>query len=183
MTYKIILTIVFFVLVILLFWLNRNSTTALRLADKSTDETADRMAVRELLDAYASYADRKLTSAQAALFTDDAIIEVYIEKFGKDSKPAQVLHGRNEIESGIGKGLKRYTKTMHFNGQSTLRIDNDQATSESYTLAHHFWIENDKQMLLVQGIRYHDTIIRKDGHWLFSERKLVIDWTDSRPIS
>jgi hypothetical protein len=126
-------------------------------------------------------ADRKLTAAQAALFTDDAVIEVYTGEPGKDDKPVQVLRGRKEIESGIGEGLKQYTVTMHFNGQSTVLINGDQAANESYTLAHHFWIENGKRMLLVMGIRYYDTIVRKDGYWLFAERKLIIDWTDRRP--
>ncbi|MDR1317413.1 MAG: nuclear transport factor 2 family protein [Spirochaetales bacterium] len=146
-----------------------------------TGEAADRLAIRKLIDAYAHDADRKLTAAQAALFTDDAVIEVYAGEPGKDDKPVQVLRGRKEIESGIGEGLKQYVMTMHFNGQSTVLINGDQAANASYTLAHHFWIENGTRMLLVMGIRYYDTIVRKDGHWLFAERKLIIDWTDRRP--
>jgi hypothetical protein len=68
------------------------------------------------------------------------------------------LYGRKEIEACIGDGLKQYEMTMHFNGQSTVRINGDQATNESYTLAHHFWTEGGKRMLLVQGyslLRYH----------------------------
>ncbi|MFP6559214.1 nuclear transport factor 2 family protein [Paraburkholderia sp. B3] len=146
-----------------------------------TGEAADRLAIRELIDAWAHDADRKLPAAQAALFTDDGVVEVYMSEPGKDSKPAQVLHGRKEIETGIGDALKKYAVTMHVNGQSTVQINGDHATNESYTLAHHFWTENGKRMLLVMGIRYYDTIVRKDGHWLFAERKLIIDWTDSRP--
>ena len=144
-------------------------------------EAADRLAIRELIDAYAHDADRKLTAAQAALFTDDAVVEVYMGEPSRDSKPAQVLRGRKEIESGVGAALKQYATTMHFNGQSTVQVNGDRATNESYTLAHHFWTEDGKRMLLVMGIRYYDTIIRKDGHWLFAERKLIIDWTDRRP--
>jgi hypothetical protein len=54
-----------------------------------TSEAADRLAIRELLDAYAHDADRKLTSAQSALFTDDAVIEVYAGE--PDNNPVQVL--------------------------------------------------------------------------------------------
>jgi hypothetical protein len=146
-----------------------------------TGEAADRLAIRELIDAYAHDADRKLAAAQAALFTDDGVIEVYMAEPGKDSKPVQILHGRKEIESGIGEALKQYAMTMHSNGQSTIKINGDQAVNESYTLAHHFWTEDGKRILLVMGIRYYDTIVRKDGRWLFAERKLIIDWTDRRP--
>jgi hypothetical protein len=90
MAYKIILTVVFFALVILLFWLHWSSMSAVRSADKSINKAA-RLAIRELLDAYANDADRKLTAAQAALFTDDAIIEVYMAESNKDSKPVQVI--------------------------------------------------------------------------------------------
>lgn len=148
-----------------------------------TGEAADRLAIRELIDAWAHNADRKLPAKQAALFTDDGVVEVYMEEPGKDSKPVQVLRGRKEIESGIGDALKKYAVTMHLNGQSTVQINGDSATNESYTLAHHLWMEDGARKLLVMGIRYYDTIVRKDGHWLFSERKLVIDWTDSRPSS
>jgi hypothetical protein len=144
-------------------------------------EAADRLAIRELIDAYAHDADRKLAAAQAALFTDDAVVEVYMGEPSKDNKPAQVLRGRKEIESGVGAALKQYATTMHFNGQSTVQINGDRATNESDTLAHHFWTEDGKRMLLVMGIRYYDTIVRKDGHWRFAERKLIIDWTDRRP--
>ena len=144
-------------------------------------EAADRLAIRELIDAWAHDADRKLAAAQAALFTENGVVEVYVAEPGTDSKPAQVLRGRKEIESGIGEALKQYAVTMHVNGQSTVQIDGDQASNESYTLAHHFWTEDGRRMLLVMGIRYRDTIVRKDGHWLFAKRKLVIDWTDRRP--
>jgi hypothetical protein len=30
-------------------------------------------------------------------------------------------------------------------------------------------------------IRYEDSFIKRDGTWRFAERKLLIDWTDSRP--
>ncbi|MCB4611710.1 nuclear transport factor 2 family protein [Enterobacter asburiae] len=148
-----------------------------------TGEAADRLAIRELIDAWAHNADRKLPAKQAALFTDDGVVEVYIEEPGKDSKPVQVLRGRKEIESGIGDALKKYAVTMHLNGQSTIQINGDSAINESYTLAHHLWTEDGARKLLVMGIRYYDTIVRKDGRWLFAERKLIIDWTDSRPSS
>jgi hypothetical protein len=175
-----IVTIVLLFALITLLFLCFTGTVRLRSGRLTSlsGEAADRIAIRELIDTYAHDADRKLTQAQAALFTDDALIEVYT---GEDDKPVQVLRGRREIESGIGEGLKQYEMTMHFNGQSTVHINGNRATNESYTLAHHFRTENGKRMLMVQGIRYYDVIVLRDGHWLFAERKLIIDWTDCRP--
>ena len=31
------------------------------------------------------------------------------------------------------------------------------------------------------SIRYLDTFVRQNGHWLFAELVLVVDWTDKRP--
>jgi hypothetical protein len=34
---------------------------------------------------------------------------------------------------------------------------------------------------MVASIRYLDTFVRQDGAWLFAERRLMVDWTDTRP--
>jgi len=36
-------------------------------------------------------------------------------------------------------------------------------------------------ILMLMSIRYHDTMVRAGDRWLFKERKLIIDWTDTRP--
>ena len=143
----------------------------------------DRLAIRELLDAYAHHADRKQAAAQAALFTNDAVIEVFMGEPVEGSTPVQVLHGRTAIEAAFAAALRPYDLTTHFNGQSTVRIDGDEASNDSHTLAHHFWQENGQRMLLVMGIRYRDRLVRQQGSWLFEQRTLLIDWTDRRPSS
>jgi hypothetical protein len=73
--------------------------------------------------------------------------------------------------------------TQHVNGQHTVALDGDRARGEVYCLAHHIWVENGQRMLMVMGIRYYDMYVRKEGQWLFAERKLIIDWTDKQPSS
>jgi len=37
---------------------------------------------------------------------------------------------------------------------------------------------------MVASIRYpvpSDTFVKQDGAWLFAERRLLVDWTDTRP--
>ena len=41
--------------------------------------------------------------------------------------------------------------------------------------------QDEGRTLIVMSIRYEDTFVKHDGTWLFAERKLVIDWTDTRP--
>jgi hypothetical protein len=34
---------------------------------------------------------------------------------------------------------------------------------------------------MVAWLRYDDTLVKVDGAWLFAERKLYVDWTETRP--
>ena len=78
--------------------------------------------------------------------------------------------------------LNQYVATMHFNGQSTVSLDGDRATGESYCLAHHLSVAEDGQRtLMVASIRYLDEFVKQDGQWLFAERRLMVNWIDTRP--
>ena len=93
----------------------------------------------------------------------------------------QELHGRESL-APVFDDLNQYVATMHFNGQSTVSLDGDQATGESYCLAHHLKVGEDGQRtLMVASIRYLDEFARRDGQWLFAERRLMVNWIDTRP--
>jgi hypothetical protein len=141
-------------------------------------ELADRLAIRELFDAYAHCADRRDAEGQKALFTEDTHFVVYME--GQGSEPTQVLDGREALTS-VFDDLNRYQATMHFNGQSTISLAGDQATGESYCIAHHLFTEDGERKLMVAWLRYRDTFLKVDGAWRFAERELYVDWTETRP--
>jgi len=142
-----------------------------------TTEAADRLAIRELFDAYAHCADRRDAEGQKALFTEDTKFLVYME--GEGSEPTQELNGREAL-TPVFEDLDRYDATTHFNGQSTIALDGDQATGESYCLAHHLYTEGGERKLMVASLRYLDTFVKAEGAWLFGERKLYVDWTEIR---
>ena len=143
-------------------------------------ETADRVAIRELNDAYAHCADRRDADGQMAPFTADTHFVVYMD--ARSSEPSMELHSRAEL-TPVFDDLNRYVATTHFNGQSTVTISGAAATGETYCLAHHVSIEGDERTIMIASIRYDDTFTMSDGTWLFSERRLYVDWTDTRPIS
>ena len=58
-------------------------------------EQADRLAIRELVDAYAHCADRRDADGQRSLFTEDTHFVVYMD--GQGSEPTQVLDGREAL--------------------------------------------------------------------------------------
>ena len=52
------------------------------IAEITPIEQADRLAIRELVDAYAHCADRRDADGQKALFTEDTHFVVYMERSG-----------------------------------------------------------------------------------------------------
>ena len=146
--------------------------------DISPSEQADRLAIRELIDAYAHCADRRDADGQKALFTKDTHFVVYMD--GQGSEPTQVLAGREAL-TPVFEDLGRYRATMHFNGQSTVRLDGDRATGESYCIAHHLSTPGDERTLMLAYLRYNDTFAKANGAWLFAERNLYVDWIETRP--
>jgi len=147
----------------------------------SPDEAADRLAIRELIEAYAHCADRRDAKGQMALFTPDTHFVVYMN--AKDPTPSQELHSREAL-APVFAALNQYAATTHFVGQSTIvTLSGDRATGEAYCLAHHVTVDGSKRRLMVASLRYNDTFVKSDGGWLFSERLLYVDWVDERPLS
>jgi len=146
----------------------------------SPSEAADRLAIRELVEAYAHCADRRDAKGQMSLFTEDTHFVVYMN--AKDAKPSQELNSREEL-APVFADLNKYEATMHFVGQSTiLSLAGNRATGEAYTLAHHLTIDGGKRRLMVAALRYSDQFVKIDGAWLFAERLLYVDWLEERAL-
>ncbi|WP_167148767.1 nuclear transport factor 2 family protein [Actinomyces sp. ZJ308] len=143
----------------------------------SLEQVADRIAIRELFDAYAHCADRRDLEGQKALFTEDARFSVHMD--GAGSEPSYVLEGREAL-TPVFADLNRYDVTTHFNGQSTVQLDGDRATGESYTIAYHFYNEGGTRKVMIASLRYLDVFVKRDDVWYFAERTLVVDWSETR---
>jgi len=144
----------------------------------SPTEAADRLAIRELIEAYAHCADRRDVKGQMALFTTNTHFVVYMN--AKDPKPSQDLRGREALAS-VFADLNKYDATTHFVGQSTITmLEGNRATGEAYCLAHHVTVDGAKRRLMVASLRYLDSFVKLDGTWLFAERLLYVDWLDDR---
>jgi hypothetical protein len=144
-------------------------------------EAADRLAIRELVEAYAHCADRRDAKGQMSLFTADTHFVVYMN--AKDPTPSQELHSREAL-APVFADLNQYVATTHFVGQSTITsLSADRATGEAYCLAHHVKVGDSKRRLMVASLRYLDTFVKTDGAWLFSERLLYVDWVDERALA
>jgi len=146
----------------------------------SPSETADRLAIRELVEAYAHCADRRDAKGQMALFTPDTHFVVYMNT--RDPKPTQELHSREAL-APVFADLNKYAATMHFLGQSTiLSLTDDRGTGEAYCLAQHLTVDGNKRRLMIAALRYYDTFVKIDGSWRFAERRLYVDWIEERNL-
>jgi hypothetical protein len=147
----------------------------------SPTEAADRLAVRELVEAYAHCADRRDANGQMSLFTADTHFVVFMN--AKDRKPTWELRSRDAL-APVFADLNKYDATTHFVGQSTIfSLTDDKAFGEAYCLAHHVTVAEGTRHLMIASIRYLDTFVKQDGDWLFAERLLYVDWTEERAIS
>jgi len=146
----------------------------------SPSEAADRLAIRELVEAYAHCADRRDAKGQMALFTKDTHFLVYMN--AKDPTPSQELNSREALAPVFAE-LNKYDATTHFVGQSTIfTLTPDRATGEAYCLAHHVTVDGGKRRLMLASLRYLDTFLKIDNGWLFSERRLYVDWMEERAL-
>jgi len=147
----------------------------------SPDEAADRLAIRELVEAYAHCADRRDAKGEMSLFTADTHFVVYMN--ARDPTPSQELHSREALAPVFAE-LNKYDATTHFVGQSTIfSLRADRATGEAYCLAHHVTVDGTKRRLMVASLRYLDTFVKMDSSWLFAERRLYVDWLEERALS
>jgi SnoaL-like domain len=144
-------------------------------------EAADRLAIRELVEAYAHCADRRDANGQMSLFTADTHFVVFMN--AKDRKPAWELRSRDALAPVFAE-LNKYDATTHFVGQSTIfSLTDEKAIGEAYCLAHHVTVAEGKRHLMIASLRYLDTFVKRHGDWFFAERRLYVDWTEERAIS
>lgn len=148
-------------------------------SDLTQEEMADRLAIRELVDAYAHCADRRDVEGQMSLFTADTEFLVYMDS--RNPVTTQEIRGRESLRP-VFENLSTYEATTHFNGQSTVTWKQDVATGVSYCLAHHVKADGQSRSVMIASIRYLDQFVKMDGHWYFRQRKLMVDWIDNRPL-
>src|SRR3984885_3569622 len=134
----------------------------------SGEEAADRLAIRELVEAYAHCADRRDAKGQMSLFTPDTHFVVFMD--AKSSQPSMELSRREDL-APVFADLNKYEATTHFLGQSTIVLTGDRATGETYCIAHHVSASEGKRTLFVASLRYYDLFAKIDGKWFFAERK------------
>jgi hypothetical protein len=146
----------------------------------SPEEAADRLAVRELIEAYAHWADRRAAKGQMALFTADTHFVLYMD--AKNPNPSGAAFTR-----GARSGLRRANQVRchHTFRRSERHLHSDGPQGHERSLLPSVPRYGRRRKAALDGrlapLRRH---VREDGGaWLFAERKLYVNWLDERALS
>lgn len=130
------------------------------------DRVEDRLAVMDVVHAYAEGVDDGDAARVAALFAPDCVFRAF-------AGPKGEARGIAAVASLLDRLLSTFTATSHHVSNTRIAFDGpDRATA---TTALHAWhrFTQERPDGLLWGC-YVDTLVRVDGSWLFAERELRV---------
>ncbi|WP_370942304.1 nuclear transport factor 2 family protein [Amycolatopsis sp. cg5] len=142
-------------------------------------EVADRLALRALVDSYAYAVDNRQPEQFAELFCADGCL-VMPHPAGRD-RTKLVFDGSDGWARAFAI-LAPFNATTHFVGNHLVSITGDDATGETYCLAHELYDKDGAQRMIVRCVRYTDSYVRVGGEWFFRTRDLSVDWLDDQVL-
>ena len=125
-----------------------------------TGPTEDRLAIRDLLDAYADAVSRFDVDDWSALWAEDSVWSL------PDYPQYPDTHGKAAIVAMWTTAMKDYPGIMFHAWPGSIEIDGDRAQVRSWTAEVY---DKDGQVHRDRG-RYEDVCIKLDGKWLFQRR-------------
>ena len=78
--------------------------------------------------------------------------------------------------------FERRRPCMGRNGQSNVALNGAAAMRESYCLAPVAQVQVGRRSHMVAPICFLDTFTKQAERWLFSERRAMVDWPETRPV-
>ena len=139
--------------------------------------TDDRMALRNLVEAYGFAVDRRDSGAFVALFGEDATVTVH----DPSGAITGTYTGQSELR-GVPQRLHRYDRTMHLVHNQEVRFDESRASGEVYCTAHHVTGSGPNAADRILTIRYVDRYTRDDDRWRFQSREVRVQWIEERRV-
>jgi hypothetical protein len=140
---------------------------------------ADRLAIADLVHAYAQGVDRLDPDAVGELFTEDGTFVAYATPGA--AEPTSRSEGRPAVTKAIGMA-RHYRQTAHTIGNHLADVQGDSATGETRCVAYHVLGDEGAERLLVWHIRYLDAFVRGPDGWRFRERVLRVDLAYDQPL-
>lgn len=127
------------------------------------DQVADRLAIDDLLDAYAQAIDTRDWTLFRTLFTPDAVLD-YTHEGG-------VRGSVEEAVAWLEPSLAPFAMIQHMVVNRQVDIDGDTASARAYVFSPLGLPDGDGALTLVlSGGRYEDRLRRTPGGWRFASR-------------
>lgn len=133
--------------------------------DPVRSEMHDRLAIQQLLAAYAHAVDRRDLGAVGDCFLPDAVARYN----GVD------FNGVDEILAYIS-GVERYPATQHVFAPADIRVNGDTATASSHAISHIVLPGENGDRLMSRGLTYHDELVRTASGWKIRRRVHQPHW-------
>ena len=135
----------------------------------SLDDVADRLAIDDLMDAYALALDTKDWDTLRTLFVPGAIVD-YTEEGG-------VRGSIDEAIAWFQKAMAAFTASQHFVTNRRVAIDGDTATAHAYIFSPLGAPNGNGGLALVfAGGSYEDELQRTPDGWRFKTRTIRASW-------
>ena len=128
------------------------------------DNTADRIALQDVLLKYAAGVDDRDFDLYRRCFTDD----VEVVGMGKET-----VYGLEAWMEFVIEALSKYDATQHMLGPQLATIDGDKATTRTDLQALHNLKDQPGKMFILWAT-YVSDMIRIDGDWKIKRHELVV---------
>lgn len=139
----------------------------------NTQEIADRLALKELVDLFSNYSDTKENDKQVQLFTPNGRVNII-----NDGEVTFTLDGREAILNAFSSSMDDCSAVFHMSGQQTVSFkDATHADGIAYNYVTLVKTDDHGQTVTTnEGVRYQDHYEKIDGRWYIAERNSNFIW-------
>lgn len=136
----------------------------------------DRAALIDLVGRYAHTVDGRDVEGIVACFTDDTHVEF--------DGGAEVVDGKEALRAFFDDALRRPIMgstgvSTHLMSDVLVTLDGDRAHVETQAVA--YLASDERETIVVRGLRYSDDCERRDGRWLVRHRIHRSVWQGEMP--
>lgn len=133
----------------------------------------DEWAIRALACRYAQAFDENRGDLLASIFTPDGVL----------TAPNSSFRGTEALRGAPAIVASRYLRTFHAVLNQTVEFDGETAAVTTYGIARHLLpAEGVGYFCREMTLRYADDCVCVASAWLFSSRRLLLDWTQDYPV-
>ena len=127
---------------------------------------------------YARTVDRRDSEGFLDVFLPDAVLTMHVPA---GAGASTTYRGRDDLTRIPVRMAERYLATFHHLGQADYDVSGHAAEGEVYCVAHHLMGGPEEFTDYVMHIRYGDRYSLSGSRWYIAERRVQVDWTETRP--